>query len=91
MTLRKLTILVLALLLAAAPVCRAVDRENYDMPYYIAVDITNQIVTVYDSATDAVVRQMLCSSGRNITPLGTFVMPRGRVDRDRKPWYYIAI
>ena len=73
------------------PACRAAGREDYDLPYYILVDLENQIVTVYDTATDAVVRQMLCSSGRNITPVGTFIMPRGRTDRDRKPWYYIAI
>ena len=92
MTLRKrFAILLVALLISAAPICHAIDRADYDMPYYIVVDIANQIVTVYDSATDGVVRQMLCSSGRNITPLGTFVMPRGRTDRDRKPWYYIAI
>ena len=88
---RKLIVLLLALLVMTAPLCRAVNREDYDMPYYIVVDLENQIVTVYDSATDAVARQMLCSSGRNITPVGTFIMPRGRVDRDRKPWYYIAI
>ncbi len=88
---RKLIVLLLALLIAAAPACRAAGREDYDMPYYILVDLENQIVTVYDTATDAVVRQMLCSSGRNITPVGTFIMPRGRTDRDRKPWYYIAI
>jgi len=91
MTLRKLIVLLLALLFAAAPVCHAINREDYDMPYYIVVDLENQVVTIYDSATDAVVRQMLCSSGRNITPVGTFIMPRGRADRDRKPWYYIAI
>jgi len=91
MTLRKLIVLFLALLFGAAPACHALDREDYDMPYYILVDLENQIVTVYDTATDAVVRQMLCSSGRNITPVGTFIMPRGRADRDRKPWYYIAI
>ena len=92
MTLRKrFALLLLALLILAAPVCQAISRANYDMPYYITVDITSQIVTVYDTATDGVVRQMLCSSGRNITPLGTFIMPRGRPDRDRKPWYYIAL
>ena len=69
----------------------AIDRDGYDMPYYITVDVSNQIVTVYDAKSDAVVRQMLCSTGRNITPTGTFILPRGRRDRDRKPWYYIAM
>ncbi len=71
--------------------CVAIDRDGYDMPYYITVDVSNQIVTVYDAKSDAVVRQMLCSTGYNITPTGTFTLPRGRKDRDRKPWYYIAM
>ena len=33
-----------------------------DMPYAIAVDLTNQIVTVYSTADGRVVRQMLCST-----------------------------
>jgi len=86
---RKLLLLLLALLISVAPVCRAVDRADYDMPYYIVVDINNQIVTVYDSATDGVVRQMLCSSGRNITPIGTFTMPKKKKASERQPWYYI--
>ena len=89
---RMIAFLLTALtLIAAHPVCHAVDRDGYGMPYYITVDITNQIVTVYDAENDAVVRQMLCSSGKNITPTGTFTLPRGRADRDRKPWYYIAM
>ena len=84
-----LALLLAALLFLAAPVCHAIDRADYDMPYYIVVDINNQIVTVYDSATDGVVRQMLCSSGRNITPIGTFTMPRKKKASERQPWYYI--
>ena len=63
MTFHKLTLLILTLLLALSPVGHAVDRADYDMPYYILVDLENQIVTVYDSVTDGVVRQMLCSTG----------------------------
>lgn len=91
---RRIFALALAVLLTAAMCsdCLAVERADYDMPYYITVDISNQIVTVYDSQTDGVVRQMLCSTGRSdITPTGTFTLPRGRRDRDRKPWYYIAM
>jgi len=84
-----LALLLAALLFLTAPVCHAIDRADYDMPYYIVVDINNQIVTVYDSATDGVVRQMLCSSGRNITPIGTFTMPRKKKASERQPWYYI--
>ena len=94
MTPRKMIAMALtaALLFMTVPACRAVNRSDYDMPYYIVVDITNQIVTVYDVGTDAIVRQMLCSTGRsNITPLGTFTMPKGKKFHDRTPWYYIAM
>ena len=92
MILRKYLSLALALLMllpVAPPPCHAISRDNYDMPYYIVVDLTNQVVTVYDSANDGVVRQMLCSSGRNITPVGTFIMPRAKKAGERQPWYYI--
>ena len=62
----------------------------YDMPYYIGVDLTNQIVTVYNTEDDTVARQMLCSSGINdSTPEGTFYMPpKGRAsERTEWTWY----
>lgn len=62
--------------------------ENYDMPYYIIVDVSNQITTVYDTADDHVVRQMICSTGRHdATPLGTFIMPERQRTRERSEWY----
>ena len=65
--------LTLALLLCAAvaaPVETAARAE--EMPYAITVDITNQIVTVYSTEDDTVVRQMLCSTGKyKPTPIGT--------------------
>ena len=86
---RRILATLLALLISATPLCHAIERADYDMPYYIAVDLENQIVTVYDSATDAVVRQMLCSSGRGITPTGTFTLPKKKKASERQPWYYI--
>jgi len=95
MKLRKTLILLLAAaLLAALPGldARAGAAADYDMPYYIVVDLVNQVVTVYDSATSGIVRQMLCSTGKTgNTPQGTFYLPENGHKGDRKPWYYIQM
>lgn len=62
-------------------------------PYYIDVDIANQIVTVYESGrrrgTDNIVRQMICSTGvGDSTPTGMFYMPEKKYDSERTQWYY---
>ena len=49
--------------------------------YYITVDLTNQIVTVYNSgnvSSSGIVRQMICSAGKAATPTptGTFTLPK---------------
>lgn len=61
--------------------------------YYITVDITNQIVTVYDSENTAetnIVRQMICSTGRTATPTpqGTYTLPSKWQSSERSEWYY---
>ena len=62
----------------------------YDVPYYIDVDITNQIVTVYNTADGSIARQMLCSSGLNdLTPMGTWYMPAKERDDERTEWYWM--
>ena len=67
-------------------------QAEYDMPYYIVVDISSQIVTVYDAGTNDIARQMLCSTGKkDYTPTGTFVLPKNSQRYDRQPWYYIAM
>lgn len=64
----------------------------YNMPYYIGVDITNQITTVYSAQDDSIVRQMLCSTGmNNRTPKGTFYLPDDGHENDRKEWYYFGL
>lgn len=60
--------------------------------YEVEVDASNQIVTVYlgsDRSDEAIVRQMICSTGKNgSTPKGTFfVFTRERTDRQE--WYWI--
>ena len=55
---------VLAALAIALLCVPAQAKTKYKMPYYITVDLTNQIVTVYNTADDSIARQMLCSSGQ---------------------------
>ena len=70
----------------------AAIREGYSMPYYIEVDVTNQVVTIYNTKDSTIVRQMLCSSGlntssRNDTPLGEFYMESQQRSSERTEWY----
>lgn len=67
------------------------QAADYSMPYYIDVDITNQIVTIYKTEDNSIVRQMLTSSGKNdSTPLGTFYLTaKGRAS-ERSEWTYFS-
>ena len=61
--------------------------------YYITVDITNQIVTVYvngNTSDSGIVRQMICSTGKSATPTptGTFSLPNKTYNTERTEWYY---
>lgn len=69
--------------------------ENPASPYVVEVDLTSQVVTVYDAGThgeDNIVRQMICSSGmpggEDATPCGDFVVKQHYPD-ERSQWYYI--
>ena len=87
MKLKRLLILLLALamLLPAVPAL-----ADYNMPYYIGVDISNQIVTIYRTSDGAIVRQMACSTGiEDNTPLGIFYLPKKRRSSERTEWYYL--
>ena len=91
MKLRKILSLFLALLLliAATPAFDLSALAAYDMPYYIEVDLTNQIVTIFSTDTGVIVRQMLCSSGaKDSTPTGTYYLPRKEEALEREEWYY---
>ncbi|MBR2697484.1 MAG: SH3 domain-containing protein [Clostridia bacterium] len=90
MRIRKITMMLLALVLLIASV-PAFDLPALaaKMPYRIYVDLTNQIVTIYSNETDEVVRQMLCSSGaKDATPTGTFTMPAKERDEERTEWFH---
>ena len=87
MRIRKMLTALLALMLAIP--C-ALAQDGYDMPYYIGVDLTNQIVTIYNTQDNTIVRQMLTSSGMNdSTPEGVFyLMERGRAsERGEWTWF----
>lgn len=61
--------------------------------YYITVDITNQIVTVYDNGktSDAgIACQFICSTGKSgtSTPTGTYTLPKKSYASERTEWYY---
>ena len=92
MPIRRVLSMALAwLLIAAMPGLHALAAERYNMPYYIDVDVNNQIVTVYSTVSKSVVRQMICSTGLNeSTPLGTYYMPPKEEELEREYWYYFG-
>lgn len=90
MMIRRVLSLALALLWAVTA-AGALAAERYDMPYYIEVDVNNQIVTVYSTVSKMVVRQMICSTGLNdATPLGTYYLPPKMEELEREYWYYFG-
>ena len=92
MNIRRVFSLALALLLlTACPGALAAEKVKYNMPYYIEVDVFNQIVTVYSTTSKSVVRQMICSTGLNdATPHGTYYMPPKEEELEREYWYYFG-
>lgn len=86
MVFRKLltALMLLALLLGALPA-----QAEYDKPYYIEVDVTNQIVTIYNTADQSIARQMLCSSGApgHETIEGVYYLPAIDRSDERSEWY----
>ena len=82
-------ILVLALTMIIAWSCFTSAFAEYDKPYYIDVDLTNQIITVYNTEDNSVVMQCLCSSGTvgHETPKGVYYLPSKDRDDERSEWY----
>ena len=90
MRIRRAISLALALLMWVTAT-GALAAERYNMPYYIEVDVNNQIVTVYSTVSKSVVRQMICSTGLNdATPLGTYFLPPKEEELEREYWYYFG-
>lgn len=91
MTLRRIIALTVALLMLATalPLAGLSAGRDYSMPYYIEVDLTNQIVTIYSTLSKVIVRQMLCSSGeKDATPTGTYYLPEKTEKLEREDWYF---
>ena len=87
MKLKSIAVLLLTLILIFPPVSAFAD---YDKPYFIGVDISYQIVTIYRSSDGEIVRQMACSTGiEDNTPLGVFYLPAKRRSSERTEWYYL--
>ncbi len=85
--------LLLALVFTALPLTGTAARAA--AKYYITVDLTNQIVTVYDNGNTSesgIARQMICSSGKSgtATPTGTYTLPTKAYSSERTEWYYFS-
>ena len=92
MRFKSLVACLLALCLCVGALPALMNTAQAAMPYYITVDVTNQIVTVYENGNrtrNGVVRQMICSTGApgHSTPLGTFTLPPKSRRSERTEWY----
>lgn len=85
---RILKYLSLVLTLVIISALFPVSALAYDMPYYIIVDCSNNITTVYSALDQSIIRQMICSTGTARTPTvqGTFTMPEKWKKTDRTEW-----
>ena len=91
MRFKKFLIAMLALVVACCGLGIVPALAEYNLPYYIVVDLTNQIVTVYNTKDGSIARQMLCSAGQNdATPTGTWYMPAKERSDERSEWYYMG-
>ena len=84
-------LMLLALVMTALPFAGV--TASAAAKYYITVDTTNQIVTVYvngNTSDSGIVRQMICSTGKPATPTpsGTFSLPGKTYSSERTEWYY---
>ena len=90
MRLKRFLVALLTLVVAWCGLGMNAALADYNMPYYIDVDLTNQIVTVYNTRDGSIARQMLCSSGANdATPTGSWYMPAKERDAERTEWYHM--
>lgn len=89
MSVKKVSILVRVLLVLLCCIISVPALAEYDKPYYIDVDLTNQIITVYNTEDNSVAMQCLCSSGTvgHETPTGVFYLPAKTRDDERSEWY----
>lgn len=83
-----LIILLIALLCGVLGSSTALAADKN--PYWVDVDLVNQIVTVHANNDDnTIVMQCLCSSGaKGATPTGTYRMPPKKRDTERTEWFH---
>ena len=94
MSFKRILCLLTLLCLVATALPGPGSSAKAETNYTITVDVTNQIVTVYDTGNisdSGIVRQMICSTGKNATPtpLGTYSLPKPH-SIERKEWYYFS-
>ncbi len=66
-----------------------VDYDNVDPAlYWIEIDLTNQIISVYETATGVVALQSLCTTGGEQTPTGAGIYKIG--DLKERFGYFVA-
>ena len=74
---KRILIVVLTLVVAWCGLYVEPAFAAYSLPYFIDVDLTNQIVTIYNTSDGSIARQMLCSTGTvgHETPIGVYYLP----------------
>lgn len=90
MRIKRALTLALAFVLLMTGLCGSYAlASEYDKPFYIDVDLTNQIITVYNTEDKSVAMQCLCSSGTvgHETPKGVYYLPSKDRDDERSEWY----
>lgn len=88
MSLKKILVVLLTLILTLSVL--PAPALAYSMPYYIEVDLTNQIVTIFNTKDNTIARQFLCSAGTGSkTPTGEWIMPEKERDDERTEWYWM--
>lgn len=89
MSVKKIPILARVLIVLLCCITAVPALAEYDKPYYIDVDLTNQIITVYNTEDNSVAMQCLCSSGTvgHETPKGVYYLPAKTRDDERSEWY----
>lgn len=67
----------------------SVVQKAKKLPYWLEVDIANQLVVARSTTDNSIVRVMICSTGlrSGATPRGTFYMPKKKYSTERGPWH----
>ena len=86
---KRFLIVVLTLVVAWCGLYVEPAFAAYSLPYFIDVDLTNQIVTIYNTSDGSIARQMLCSTGTvgHETPIGVYYLPAKDRSDERSEWY----